>query len=111
MVAKKSGRDEENYDVAMWRLAKTRAATEGAGRSASWHYDRALEHREDARQALKHRALSANRQHEDMAEAHFRIAANMRQAATDAAKHRNPSSKRKALPKRRADGTFAPKRR
>ena len=104
----------ENYDVAKFRQAKARAAAEGAGRSATWHYDQALEHRYDALRALKERGRFGVRDaddHELMAEAHFRIAANMRHAASEAAKHRNPSPMRKALPRRRADGTFAPKKR
>jgi hypothetical protein len=108
----------ENYDVAKFRQAKARAAADGAGRSATWNYDRALEHREDALRALRDRGRFGLRDaddHEMMAEAHFRIAANMRHAASEAAKrHGNPARKsvgRKALPKRRADGTFAPKRR
>ena len=115
MTTKKNQSDETNaYHLAMFRSTMNAAAKEGAGKSSSWHYDRAMEYREDSRQALIGRnfmSMGMANQYEDMAEAHFRIAAKMRHASEDAARKRNPSIKRKALPKRRADGTFAPKRR
>lgn len=112
MTTKKNQSDETNaYHLAMFRSTMNAAAKEGAGKSSSWHYNRAMEYREDSRQALIRSNLGMANQYEDMAEAHFSIAAKMHHASEDSARKRNPSIKRKKLPERRADGTFAPKRR